>query len=128
MRRAAFVLVWVLAVTGCTTGAAPVSPAAPVAALRTDATEAGTSELAAAARRLVGATRITLAVDAFTAEPEIAVERRRDRGLEQGQDGFVLDAPIRLRLERAGDGCRLLRVGSTETVPLPAVRCAPIDG
>ena len=93
-------------------------------ALRTDESEAGTTELAAAGARLVEGSALVLAADAFREVAEVAVERRRRAGLEGGVDGLDLATPIVLRLERIGWRCRLRSMATHAYVDLTAVRCA----
>lgn len=116
-------LLVLLATGGC---AARPDPGAAAPALRTDPTAAGLAELEAVAARLVGATGVDLAADAFTVEAEVVVERRRPRSLSGREDGLDRSAPARLRLERVGATCRLLHAGTGETVALTEVACGPV--
>lgn len=125
MTRLLQTLVLLLTTGGC---AARTELSGPVPALRAAPTAAGLAELEAAAARLVGATRLDLAADAFTTEAEVAVERRRPRSLSGREDGLDRSAPARLRLERVGSTCRLLHVGTDEAVVLTAVACRPLPG
>lgn len=123
MRRLLLPALLALATCGCAAGVGDAAGFVP--ALRTDATEAGSSELAAAGARLVGATRLLLAEDAFRADAELALERRRGPSLEGAEDGLDLSGPLVLRLEWQDGSCRLRRVGTAEVVALTGVRCTP---
>ena len=94
-------------------------------ALRVDEDAAGQAELEAAAARLVGATRMLLARDAFRTEPQISVARQDASSLDELDDGRVRLPPVAVRLYRIGDRCALRRVDDGAAVELEFVRCAP---
>jgi hypothetical protein len=107
-------------------GACATGPASePVPALRTGDDAAGRARLEAAAARLAGATRLTLAPTAFVDTAEVVVERAGLRSLEGVADGRTRTPPLRLRLERDADGCRLRDVASGAVERLPGIDCAP---